>query len=537
MKKHQSLKVKVLLLFLSSFLIVMIFFSIFIFLAVRYFNNTESRNIVNYLKYLDDVQSRNFNDLVTYFKYSSDLFGGENTDFNMLHKHLSERGSLVFFTVERDDLVTYKHGELFDYGGDYDFFTIESDLQYKEYFYENSYYLILRRVVYDSAFYVCYKIDDKFVAGGSLYNPIIIDNDIIITNKYGNLLFNSGIESTRFNYHNRDVSKEEFIFKILSGEEGVIRASIGGYRYYVGSIFNEVTDWVIMVLVREDLLLSKLTRVILPVFLIINLIMIIFLVSGILFYKIVLKPVSSLRDLIVGFSEDKPVEISNRRSDEIGDVISAFGEMVNARKKLEGELVTISDEERRRIGNDLHDDLGQVLTGISFYLMSIDENLSLENKQIISSVKELVELSIKKTKLIARGISQFNLVGEDFPLAVRDFITNLQSVYDKKITFNFENNDLLNDNMIALNLYNIIIESINNAVKHGNCRSIIVNIVDIGNRGIRVEILDDGVGFDIGERGGGMGLRIMRYRAGVINGELLIESILGQGTRVLCSII
>jgi signal transduction histidine kinase len=219
-------------------------------------------------------------------------------------------------------------------------------------------------------------------------------------------------------------------------------------------------------------------------------------------------------------------------------------------KELERTVEEISEAEQRRIGQDLHDGLGQHLTGVAFLSKALQQRLSADARpeaRDAATINDLVNESIRWTRDLARGLAPMDLDRSGLPEALRDLASKTSRMFDVQCSYDGIDRIEFIDDHTALNLYRVAQEAVSNGVKHGKARNIAIDLT-IDN-GLDLIIRDDGIGFTYRPGGehvrrdesgvpiGGMGLLVMRYRAGVIGGRLHIESRMGQGTLVRCSVL
>jgi PAS domain S-box-containing protein len=217
--------------------------------------------------------------------------------------------------------------------------------------------------------------------------------------------------------------------------------------------------------------------------------------------------------------------------------IIATGIDITEREQLEKALLNISSREQRRIGQDLHDGLGQHLTGIAFMAKVHEAKLTekrLADALDAAKIVRLVNEAIHKTRELARGLLPVVSDAQGLMSALQLWATEVEDIFG--ITCNFECGTvvLIYDDAMATHLYHIAQESVNNAIKHGHARNILIRLTAENDRGALL-IKDDGAG--IAENLGntpGMGLHIMNYRAGMIGGTLEVAPDRVQGTIVTC---
>lgn len=212
---------------------------------------------------------------------------------------------------------------------------------------------------------------------------------------------------------------------------------------------------------------------------------------------------------------------------------------ITERKRLEREILEISDQERRRIGQDLHDGLCQHLAGIELMSQVLQQKLSAKTKDgavRAGDIARHVREAISQTRLLARGLAPVTLESEGLASALRELAANAEKLFglDCKVECGQDVPNI--DPAIATHLYRIAQEAVSNAVKHGKAQRVVIRL-DVDPERLRLSVTDNGQGFPIVlPPNGGMGLRIMRYRAGMIGGLLSTESKQGGGTTVLCTV-
>ena len=238
--------------------------------------------------------------------------------------------------------------------------------------------------------------------------------------------------------------------------------------------------------------------------------------------------------------ERRWVRAIGRREDEGGKPRRVFGvfQDITDRRLLESKIVSIAQREQTRIGFDLHDGLGQDLTGIALLLdglLSQVPDSEVAFREEMRRVIVLMRGTIDSCRLLAQGLSptgnqQGGLIGALRALAVR--IAKLTGV---TIRVRTRGRTLLLDETVSDQLYRIAQEAITNAIKHGLARRIVVSINWNAARTV-VSVTNDGNPITAGSSTGGMGLGIMRYRARLIGATLAIDATAAGGTRVRCRV-
>jgi PAS domain S-box-containing protein len=210
---------------------------------------------------------------------------------------------------------------------------------------------------------------------------------------------------------------------------------------------------------------------------------------------------------------------------------------ITEQKKLEREILNISTDEQRRIGQELHDGLGQELTGLSYLATSVHRRLQAKGLAEAGTAAELAEgipQVIGQLQTIVKGLVPLEVDGRDLVPALLGLAETMEERTGVSCRFESRGRVQVNDNNTAIQLYRIAQEAVNNAVKHGQSQQITLALTSDHNQ-IRLEICDDGIGVgpDV-DKALGSGLRIMRYRAGVIGGRFEIRKRTGGGTLVAC---
>lgn len=209
---------------------------------------------------------------------------------------------------------------------------------------------------------------------------------------------------------------------------------------------------------------------------------------------------------------------------------------ITERRRLEKEVLEISTQEKQRVGRDLHDSLGQKLTGATYLARALAEELTEDNsprRDAAAKINEVLKDATAQARRIARGLSPIDLSEGGLSDALRRLAEETEQVFGISCVFHGDSAPVVSSTS-ATHLYLIAQEAVNNAVKHGDAKEITILLEAVEGGGEFV-IEDNGRGLPPGAtQAGGMGLRIMRYRAGLIGGELKIERGREGGTVVHC---
>jgi PAS domain S-box-containing protein len=219
-------------------------------------------------------------------------------------------------------------------------------------------------------------------------------------------------------------------------------------------------------------------------------------------------------------------------------LVIATGIDITEREQLEKTILNISAREQRRIGQDLHDGLGQHLTGIAFMAKVHEARLAekrVDETADAGKIVKLVNEAIHKTRELARGL--LPVVSDEHGLmsALQLWAAEVEDIFNVPCRFQCDTPVLVQDDETATHLYHIAQEAVHNAIKHGRSRSILIRLTADDERGTLL-VKDDGIGIsDVREPSQGMGLHIMNYRAGMIGGTLEVRPDPVRGTAVTCS--
>ncbi len=206
-------------------------------------------------------------------------------------------------------------------------------------------------------------------------------------------------------------------------------------------------------------------------------------------------------------------------------------------RRLEEAILDISGREQTRIGQDLHDGLGQHLTGIAFMSKVLQQKLtekSMPEAAAAAKIVALVNEAIHKTRELSRGLLPVLSDPSGLMSALERLASELEDLFHIWCRFVCPEPVLIHDNTLATHLYRIAQEAANNAIRHGCASQIGITLAAAEDK-IALTIEDDGVGIPETLSGTGMGLHIMDYRAKMIGGTIEIQRAPGRGTRIMCS--
>lgn len=244
-------------------------------------------------------------------------------------------------------------------------------------------------------------------------------------------------------------------------------------------------------------------------------------------------------DFINAAGQRVKLEISARIIEQNGRQVEIEGiaRDITERRRLERELLEVSNREQRRIGHDLHDGVCQQLAAISYLLDILGDRLQEKGAPEANEAERigsLINETNAQARGVARGLFPVRLEEHGLVLALEELAASASNRYRITCRFVCQVAPVNVDNEVELHLYYIVQEALLNAVNHGKATSVIVTLAADGDR-LKLTVEENGTGFDPSSSGrSGMGIRIMRYRAKVIGATLELQSQINQGTQITC---
>jgi signal transduction histidine kinase len=210
---------------------------------------------------------------------------------------------------------------------------------------------------------------------------------------------------------------------------------------------------------------------------------------------------------------------------------------ISERERLERELLEVGGRERRRLGFDLHDGLGQHLTGTALAVQVLREKL--ERREAPEAAEaaravDLIEVGIALSRKLAKGLQPVEMHAGGLMQALQEFAAATTQLFSVSCRFECESPILFADASTADHLYHIAREAAGNAIKHGRARNVVISL-DARDEGSLLTVRDDGIGIPVSiPKNGGMGLTIMTQRAKLVGASFDIRPIGDRGTIVSC---
>ncbi len=213
--------------------------------------------------------------------------------------------------------------------------------------------------------------------------------------------------------------------------------------------------------------------------------------------------------------------------------------VIEERKRLENELLEIAENERRRLGFDLHDDLGQKLTGLSLMIRGLQQRLAGERHagaEDAGKVCGLLEDIVQHTHNLAHECSSLDVQGDDLRTVLKGLAGNVKKMFEIPCSFSVRGVVPELPPHTTMQLHKIAQEAVSNAIKHGKATQVTINLVRTNNQ-LTLTIRNNGLPFSppLAAKNR-MGLRIMNYRASTIDATLEIKPLDKSGTVVSCAL-
>jgi signal transduction histidine kinase len=217
----------------------------------------------------------------------------------------------------------------------------------------------------------------------------------------------------------------------------------------------------------------------------------------------------------------------------------ALNESIRQRQILEAEVLKASTREQQRISQDLHDSVGQQLTGLSYLARSLEQRLATHSRPEAAEAQMIVDgiqTALLEVRNAIRGLAPVEVDAEGLMVALKRLVTTTKERFGVECRFTCSGSVPVEDNDTATQLYRIAQEALHNSVKHARADRVLVSLRREADALI-LEVSDNGAGLNgTDQSDSGMGLHIMHYRARVIDGTLKVSSAKGSGTSIICTV-
>lgn len=215
-------------------------------------------------------------------------------------------------------------------------------------------------------------------------------------------------------------------------------------------------------------------------------------------------------------------------------------EIVNQKELRTKAILDAEEKERRRIAQDLHDGVGQLLSAAKINLSNLESKIVIkteEQKTAMQNALSLVDDSVKEVRTVSHNMMPNTLIKLGLASAIREFITKLGNAPTLKVDLEIVGLDSRLDNQVETILYRVIQEIVNNIIKHAQASHISMQLIRHETE-LNVMIEDNGIGFDTHklESFEGIGLKGIQTRIEFLSGSVHFDSIIGRGTTVIIDV-
>jgi PAS domain S-box-containing protein len=234
-----------------------------------------------------------------------------------------------------------------------------------------------------------------------------------------------------------------------------------------------------------------------------------------------------------------PIELAMSKIDHL-DMFTGVIRDMTERKRLEAEVLRIAEEERLRVAADLHDGICQELVGIQYSANILRRDLQKLSHPLAAQAKrneEAIVITTDHTRQVARGMNPVVADGSGLMQTLRSLTETTGRTRRIRCAFECPRPVFIENPTVANELYRIAQEAIHNALRHGEAKRITVRLNETEGE-VCLAVIDNGSGLPIDVSSvPGMGLRVMKYRAGVIGGNLVVQPRPRGGVEVICRVV
>jgi signal transduction histidine kinase len=225
------------------------------------------------------------------------------------------------------------------------------------------------------------------------------------------------------------------------------------------------------------------------------------------------------------------------RTRDLAAINTALRREMTERRRLETALIRVSEDQQQAIGRELHDGLGQHLSGLALFSATLQQKLSERAQPEAEAARQIVELvnqATAMTRSVARGLYPAALEFGGIAAALEQLANHTRSLQGMDCVFHCEPTLQVRDPLVAINLYRIAQEAIHNAVKYSQASQLRIDLTHLDGTH-QLAISDDGIGVDAARiwQGQGLGMHSMRYRASLLGGVFAIARNAQGGTRIV----
>ncbi|HPJ39121.1 MAG TPA: histidine kinase, partial [Spirochaetota bacterium] len=213
---------------------------------------------------------------------------------------------------------------------------------------------------------------------------------------------------------------------------------------------------------------------------------------------------------------------------------------ITERNRLEREIINISERIRMQVGRDLHDDISPHIIAIGAFAEVLKRKLEkkeLQEAEDMEKIRDFLSEASVKIRRLVKGLCPVDLDAKGVISALDNLAERISTIYSIECSFEYDRSIMIYDNTLATSVYYIAQEAVYNAAKHSGASRISISFFPDADGNYILSVMDDGSGFSPVElRSKGQGLKIMRYRADIINGSFDIKKNDPAGTVITVAI-
>ncbi len=235
---------------------------------------------------------------------------------------------------------------------------------------------------------------------------------------------------------------------------------------------------------------------------------------------------------------------STRNPDGSPDRILITGTDMTERNRLQQEVLNIVEREQARLGHDLHDGVGQTMTGIVALIEALESDLEGTPKSDAARIRKLIQDGVAEIRRMSHGLSPTSVKYRGLDGALQLLAETVQLNHRTPCECHVDTSIVISDAETQAHLFRIAQEAVNNALRHGDPKHVIISLKRGEGTERLLSVEDDGMGLPKAKPEGrgrmkavaapGIGLRVMEYRANLIGAELTVRPRPRRGVVVLC---
>jgi PAS domain S-box-containing protein len=223
------------------------------------------------------------------------------------------------------------------------------------------------------------------------------------------------------------------------------------------------------------------------------------------------------------------------KPDHTPDRIVITGVDLTERNRLQQEVLKIADKEQARLGHDLHDGVGQTMTGLVIMAEALEAELSGESKELAGRILELLRQSVGEVRRMSHGMSPTSVRYRGLVGALQLLAETVEKNFRTPCSAELDPTVIVHDEERQTHLFRIAQEAVNNALRHGRPKQIRIALTRLSASEGELRISDDGGGMKKSKKNHpGIGMRVMQYRAELISASIEVEGKPRRGVQVVC---